>query len=54
MALKLSHKTDIIPVRIASGAAPPPDGFEIPGGRGYSRYDLVPPREIRLTTTWSY
>lgn len=49
-------KTDIIPVRIARNNAATPDGFEIPGGRGlgYSRYDLVPPREIRFTTTWSY
>ena len=47
--------TDIIPVRIASGAANP-DGFQVPGGRGlgYSRYDLVVPREWRFTTTWSY
>ena len=48
-------KTDIIPVRIATGANAP-DGFELPGGRGlaYSRYDLVTPREFRFTTTWSY
>jgi hypothetical protein len=48
-------KTDIIPVRIATGANTP-DGFELPGGRGlaYSRYDLVTPREFRFTTTWSY
>jgi hypothetical protein len=33
-----------------------PDGFLLPGGRGraYSRYDLVTPREWRLTTTWNY
>ncbi len=48
-------KTDIIPVRVASSAAAP-DGYMLPGGRGlaYSRYDLVTPREIRFTTTWSY
>ncbi len=47
--------TDIIPVRIATGAAAP-NGFMLPGGRGlaYSRYDLVAPREFRFTTTWSY
>jgi hypothetical protein len=47
--------TEIIPVRIATGATAP-DGFNVPGGRGvaYSRYDPVAPREIRFTTTWSY
>ena len=47
--------TEILPVRIATGAAAP-DGFYVPGGRGlgYSRYDLVAPRELRFTTTWSY
>jgi hypothetical protein len=48
-------ETDIIPVRLATGATAP-DGFVVPGGRGpaYSRYDLVVPREWRFTTTWSY
>jgi hypothetical protein len=48
-------QTDILPVRIATGATAP-DGFMVPGGRGlaYSRYDLVTPREFRFTTTWSY
>jgi iron complex outermembrane recepter protein len=48
-------QTDILPVRIATGAAAP-DGFFVPGGRGlaYGRYDLVAPREFRFTTTWSY
>jgi iron complex outermembrane recepter protein len=47
--------TKIIPVRVASGAAAP-DGFMVPGDRGvgYSRYDLVAPREFRFTTTWSF
>lgn len=51
----LLDKTDIIPVRLASSDAAP-FGFTVPGGRGvaYSRYDLVVPREIRFTTTWSY
>jgi hypothetical protein len=51
----LLDDTDIIPVRIAAGATAP-DGFQLPGGRGlaYSRYDLVAPREIRFTTTWTY
>lgn len=51
----LLNRTEILPVRIATGAAAP-DGFVIPGGRGlaYSRYDLVTPRELRFTTTWSY
>ncbi len=48
-------KTDIIPVRLATSATAP-DGWIVPGGRGvaYSRYDLVAPREIRCTTTWSF
>lgn len=51
----LLNKDDIIPVRIATSDAAP-DGFIVPGGRGlgYSRYDLVTPRELRFTTTWSY
>jgi len=51
----LFDRTDIIPARLAISAAAP-DGFEIPGGRGvaYSRYDLVAPREIRFTTTYSF
>ena len=30
--------------------------YDIPGGRGvaYSRFDLLEPRSIRLTTTFSY
>ncbi len=50
----LDH-TDILPVRIATGATVP-DGYTLPGGRGvaYSRYDLVAPRELRFTTTWTY
>lgn len=48
-------KTDIIPSRLATSPTAP-DGFLIPGGRGvaYSRFDLVQPREIRFTTTYSY
>jgi hypothetical protein len=51
----LFNQTDIIPVRLATGALVP-DGYEIPGGRGraYSRYDLVAPREYRFTTTYSF
>ena len=47
--------TDILPVRIATGASMP-DGYVVPGGRGraYGRYDLVAPRELRCTTTWTY
>ena len=49
------NETNIIPSRIASSDNAP-DGFVVPGGRGigYSRYDLVVPREWRFTTTWSY
>ena len=49
------NQTDLVPVRYAVSEANP-DGFLLPGGRGraYSRYDLVTPREWRLTTTWSY
>jgi hypothetical protein len=48
-------QTDLLPVRLATGATVP-DGYTLPGGRGraYSRYDLVAPRELRFTTTWSY
>jgi hypothetical protein len=48
-------RTDIIPSRLVTSATAP-DGFTLPGGRGlaYSRYDLVPPREFRFTTTYSF
>jgi hypothetical protein len=51
----LLDRTDIIPSRLSRSASAP-DGFVIPGGRGlaYSRYDLVAPREIRFTTTYSF
>lgn len=51
----LFDRTDIIPTRLSTSAAVP-NGYEIPGGRGmaYSRYDLVTPREIRFTTTYSF
>ncbi len=52
----LLDKTDIIPVRIATGTGAP-DGFVLPAsnrGLAYSRYDLVAPREIRFTTTYSF
>ena len=45
----------IIPSRLATGATAP-DGFQVPGGRGlgYTRFDLIPPRELRLTSTWNF
>jgi len=51
----LFDETEIIPVRYSLSAAAP-DGFVLPGNRGiaYSRYDLVAPREIRFTTTYSF
>lgn len=51
----LFDRTDIIPVRLSTSDTVP-DGFILPGGRGvaYSRYDLVRPREIRFTTTYSF
>ena len=51
----LLDQSDIIPSRLAFSATSP-DGFNLPGGRGpaYTRYDLVQPREIRFTTTYSY
>ena len=52
----LLDKTDIIPVRIATGTGSP-DGFILPGsnrGLAYSRYDLVAPREVKFTTTYSF
>jgi hypothetical protein len=49
------NRTAIIPGRIATGAGAP-DGWLLPGGRGlaYSRYDLVAPRDVRFTTTFSF
>jgi outer membrane receptor protein involved in Fe transport len=49
------NNTAIIPQRL-SGSATALDGFMLPGGRGvaYSRFDLVDPREIRITTTYSF
>jgi hypothetical protein len=51
----LLDQTKIIPVRLSTSDSAP-DGFMMPGGRGvaYSRYDLVQPREIRFTTTYSF
>jgi len=51
----LLDQTEIIPVRLSTGTASP-DGYNLPGGRGlaYSRYDLVTPRELRFTTTYSF
>ncbi len=51
----LFDQTDLIPVRLSTSDAAP-DGFMLPGGRGvaYSRYDLVAPREVRFTTTYSF
>ena len=51
----LLDRTDIIPSRLAMSETAP-DGFMLPGGRGvaYTRYDLVQPREIRFTTTYSF
>ncbi|MSU51254.1 MAG: hypothetical protein EXS37_19570 [Opitutus sp.] len=47
--------TDIIPVRLSTSDSAP-NGFILVGGRGvaYSRYDLVAPRDIRFTTTYSF
>jgi iron complex outermembrane recepter protein len=49
------NRTDIIPQRIST-SNDAPDGFIVPGGRGlgYSRFDLVAPREIRFSTTYSF
>lgn len=51
----LFNQTDIIPVRLSTSDTTP-DGFTVPGGRGvaYARYDLVDPREVRFTTTYSF
>ena len=51
----LLDQSDIIPSRIAFSASAP-DGYLLPGGRGiaYTRYDLVQPREVRFTTTYSF
>jgi outer membrane receptor for ferric coprogen and ferric-rhodotorulic acid len=42
---------DPIPVRLLTA-----DGYQLPGGRGtaYGRLDLVEPREVRFTTTYSF
>jgi hypothetical protein len=51
----LLDRTDIIPARLATSASAP-DGYMVPGGRGpaYIRYDLVEPRQVRFTTTYSF
>jgi len=51
----LFNQTNIIPVRLSTSDSTP-DGYLLPGGRGvaYSRYDLVSPREVRFTTTYSF
>ena len=51
----LFNQTDFIPTRLSRSEAAP-NGFHIPGGRGvaYSRYDLVAPREVRFTTTYTF
>ena len=48
----LLDKTDIVPVRLLTDDPT----FTLPGGHGvaYSRYDVVDPREIRFTTTYSF
>ena len=49
------NNTAIMPERL-SDSATALDGFILPGGRGvaYSRFDLVDPREVRFTTTYSF
>jgi len=51
----LFNRTEIIPIRLSTSAAAP-DGFMLPGGRGmaYSRFDVVAPRELRFTTSYSF
>ena len=48
----LFDNTDIIPVRLLTTDTT----YTLPGGHGpaYSRYDLVDPRDIRFTTTYSF
>ena len=48
----LFDKTDIVPVRLLTDDP----SFTLPGGHGvaYSRYDVVDPREIRFTTTYTF
>jgi len=51
----LFNQDGIIPSRYATSATAP-DGYVLPGGRGlaYTRFDLVQPREVRFTTTYSF
>jgi outer membrane receptor for ferric coprogen and ferric-rhodotorulic acid len=58
LQLNVSNALDrggIVPARLATGVAAP-DGFQVPGGRGlgYTRFDLIQPRELRFTTTYSF
>jgi hypothetical protein len=43
-------------VALFSETVAAPDGFQVPGGRGlgYTRFDLIQPRELRFTTTYSF
>ncbi len=49
--MNLLDRRDPIPVRLLTA-----DAYQLPGGRGtaYGRLDLVDPREVRFTTTWSF
>jgi iron complex outermembrane recepter protein len=53
--MNVFNQTDIIPSRLSTSAAAP-NGFMVPGNRGmaYSRYELVEPRQVQFTTTYSF
>jgi len=51
----LLNNTDPIPVRLSYGDSVDARGFELPNrGLAYSRIDLVEPREIRVSATYSF
>ena len=55
-ATNLFNQHGIIPQRLAATPVTASPTFVVPGGRGigYSRFDLMNPRSIRFTTTYSF
>ena len=55
-ATNLLNQHGIIPQRLAATPVTASPTFVVPGGRGigYSRFDLMEPRSIRFTTTYSF
>jgi hypothetical protein len=55
-ATNLFNQSGIIPQRLSATPVTASPTFIVPGGRGvgYSRFDLMEPRSIRFTTTYSF